>query len=230
MISIRKLEKEYHNDEVVTPVLHGLDLEIAKGEFVALMGPSGSGKSTLMHILGFLDVASGGEYILDGQNVSSLNENERALIRRERIGFVFQAFHLLPRLSAAENVELPLIYANVDNAERKTRAREALARVGLSDRENFLPSQLSGGQKQRVAIARALVNNPTLIFADEPTGNLDSTSSAQVLELLRSLNAEGRTIVMVTHETEAAAYASRIIRMKDGAIAQPHPAAAELSR
>ncbi len=218
MLKVKGLTKEYLNDEVVTPVLHGLDLAIEQGEFVALMGPSGSGKSTLMHILGFLDVASAGEYVFDGRDVSALSENERAIIRRQKLGFVFQAFHLLPRLTAAENIALPLIYDGVDPAERQLRARQALARVGLSDREDFLPSQLSGGQKQRVAIARALVNNPTTIFADEPTGNLDSVSSEQVLKLLRSLNDEGRTIVMVTHEMEAAAYAKRIVRLKDGRI------------
>ena len=216
LIDAHNLTKDYRNGDVVTPVLRGVDLAIDAGEFVALMGPSGSGKSTLMHILGFLDRATTGTYAFNGTDVSSLTDDERARHRRVDVGFVFQAFHLLPRLTALENVMLPLAYADVPASERRERAKHALASVGLTERENYMPGQLSGGQKQRVAIARALVVNPKVLFADEPTGNLDSASSRHVLELLRDLNAKGRTIVMVTHEPEAAAHAERIVRLRDG--------------
>ena len=211
------ITKSYANGDVVTDVLRGIDLSVEKGEFVALMGPSGSGKSTLMHIMSLLDQPNAGSYLLDGKDMTALSETARAKVRLEKIGFVFQAFHLLPRLSVIENVELPLVYARKSAAERRRRAKEVLADVGLSDREDFFPNQLSGGQKQRVAIARALVNNPEVLFADEPTGNLDTASSVQVLEILNGLTKKhGRTIVMVTHEEEAAAYSDRRVRMRDG--------------
>ncbi|MEK7632733.1 MAG: ABC transporter ATP-binding protein [Patescibacteria group bacterium] len=218
IIELKDLTKTYQNGDVETLVLRGLNLTIESGEFVALMGPSGSGKSTLMHILSFLDRPTSGAYIYRDRDVTALTNDERATLRLSDIGFVFQAFHLLPKLTVLENVMLPLVYAGLPAADRKHQAAEALNRVGLNERLDYLPNQLSGGQKQRVAIARALINNPSVIFADEPTGNLDSVSSEQVLNILADLHNEGRTIVMVTHETEAASFAKRVIRMKDGVV------------
>ena len=220
LIKILDLHKDYTNEEVVTPVLHGLNFEIQKGEFVAIMGPSGSGKSTLMHILGLLDRPTTGIYELDGQDITKLNDDKLAELRNHRLGFIFQSFNLLPRTSVLENVKLPLFYSHVQAKDHDRRAKEALAAVGLSHRLDYLSNQLSGGEKQRVAIARALVTEPDIIFADEPTGNLDSKSGGQVMGILQKLNSEAHqhTIILVTHETYTAEYAERIIRLKDGEI------------
>lgn len=219
LIQTKALSKSYENDGVVTPVLFDIDLEIQKGEFVAIMGPSGSGKSTLMHILGFLDMLSSGEYLFQGQSVGVLTDDELARIRATRVSFVFQAFNLLPRTSVVENVTLPLLYhPTIPATERVTRALDAIKVVGLTDRKDYLSSQLSGGQKQRVAIARSLVTNPDVIFADEPTGNLDSASGTTVMEALQELNDRGHTIILVTHEQSTAEHAKRIIHIKDGRI------------
>lgn len=216
LIETKGVTKIYDNDGVVTNVLFGIDLTITEGDFVAIMGPSGSGKSTLMHILGFLDRPSSGSYLFKGKNVSSLQDDELAIIRNNSVGFVFQAFFLLPKTSVFENVKLPLIYSGKPVDDQKVV--EAIESVGLSHRINNLSSQLSGGEKQRVAIARALVNEPDIIFADEPTGNLDSKSGQQVMEILQKLNDEGKTIILVTHEFDTAKHAKRLLRMRDGLI------------
>ncbi len=216
LIEVKDLKKEFVTGEVVTKVLRGLSFTIAAGEFVAIMGPSGSGKSTLMHILGFLDTLSSGQYLYQGRDVSTLSDDELARMRNKEIGFVFQAFYLLPRLNVLENVMLPLIYNG--QTDKKKAAAEALQAVGLSHRLNYYPNQLSGGEKQRVAIARALVNNPKVIFADEPTGNLDSKSGLNVMAILQRLNDEGKTVILVTHEKYTSQHAKRIIHIKDGLI------------
>ena len=217
LIQIKNLKKEYRTDDLVTPVLHDINFNIEDGDFVSIMGPSGSGKSTLMHILGLLDRPSGGSYKFRGHEVSSLNDDELAAYRNEKIGFIFQAFNLLPRTTVLENVELPLFYSK-QHHNASTRAKKVLEAVGLGHRLDYYTNQISGGEKQRVAIARALVNDPDVIFADEPTGNLDSKSGIQVMEILQKLNDEGRTIILVTHETYTAEHAKRIIRVKDGNI------------
>ncbi|HEY9570292.1 macrolide ABC transporter ATP-binding protein [Lysinibacillus sp. BF-4] len=219
-MKLSNITKVYGSGELRVPVLHGIDLTIADGEFVAIMGPSGSGKSTLMNIIGFLDKQTEGTYFLHGDDVGSAKEKDLAKLRNEHIGFVFQQFFLLPRLNAQKNVETPLIYAGVSKKERAERAKDLLVKVGLEERMGHLPSELSGGQKQRVAIARALVNNPSIILADEPTGALDSKTGVQIMELLTELNREGKTVIIVTHEEEIAAYTDRIILLRDGLIVE----------
>ena len=217
MITLEGVTKIYHAGEVEVPALKGLSLHIPEGEFVAIMGPSGSGKSTLMNLIGCLDQPSSGRYILDGYDVSALSDDQLAWIRNRKIGFVFQSFNLIPRASAVHNVEMPLIYAG-DNQQRRERAMAALESVGMLDRASHLPNELSGGQQQRVAVARALVTDPAILLADEPTGNLDSESSLEIMKLLRDLNRQGRTIVLITHEADIAAFASRVVRLRDGVI------------
>lgn len=218
VIRLEKIVKNYVLGKVVIPALTGLDLVVKHNEYVALMGSSGSGKSTLMNILGCLDTPTSGKYLLDGEDVSNLNDNQLAEIRNKRIGFVFQTFNLLPRLDAIENCELPLIYAGISSKERRERAKEVLNRVGLGDRMDHKPNELSGGQRQRVAIARALICNPSIILADEPTGNLDSRTSEEIMAIFESIHASGNTVILVTHEEDIAGYARRIIRLKDGKI------------
>ena len=219
LIELKRIVKSYPLDGLQLKILKGIDLQIEDGEFVAIMGPSGSGKSTLMNILGCLDKPTSGSYVLDGQRIDNMTADELAEIRNRKLGFVFQGFNLLPRTTALENVELPMVYANVPAAIREKRARDALTKVGLKERMYHQPSQLSGGQQQRVAIARAVVNEAPIIFADEPTGNLDTKMSVEIMKLFTRLNEElRRTIILVTHEDDSARYARRIIRLVDGEI------------
>lgn len=217
LIELKNIFKSYDNGGVITSVLHGVNLEVKEGEFIAIMGPSGSGKSTLMHIIGFLDRQTKGKYFFDGLDTAKLNDDELAHIRNERIGFVFQSFNLLPRTTVLDNVILPLFYSNIKTGLEK-KAKEALKAVGLEDRMQHLSNQISGGQKQRVAIARALICDPKVIFADEPTGNLDSKSGSTVMNILERLNDEGRTVILVTHDEEVALHAKRIVTIRDGEI------------
>jgi len=218
IISIEELYKTYYMGKQSVQVLKGLSLNILKNEYVALMGPSGSGKSTLMNIIGCLDTPTGGKYILNNKDVSKMSDDNLAEVRNKEIGFVFQQFNLLPRLTAVENVALPLIYAGINKKDRTERALEALAKVGLAERSHHKSNELSGGQIQRVAIARALVNNPAILLADEPTGNLDSKTSVEVMDIFEKIHAAGNTIVLVTHEEDIAKHAKRIVRLKDGEI------------
>ena len=220
MLKLEHIEKAYQQGKNTVPVLHDITFHVAHGEFVAIMGPSGSGKSTLMNLIGLLDTPTSGSYFFDGTEVSRCSENMLSQIRNEKIGFVFQNFNLLPRQSALENAALPLLYAGVKPKIRRERAREALEKVGLSDRVSFLPTQLSGGQKQRVAIARAMINHPKLLLADEPTGALDTASGEQVMELFHELHKTGVTIVMITHELEIAQHAERILTIRDGRLGE----------
>ena len=235
VIVTENLTKDYHLGRHVVHALRGVSIDVERGEFLAVMGPSGSGKSTFMNLLGCLDTPTQGRYVIDGEDVAGLDRDTLAKIRSRKIGFVFQTFNLLARTSAVENVELPLVYASVPTRERRVRARQRLAEVGLANREHHQPSQLSGGQQQRVAIARALVNDPTVILADEPTGALDSRTSLEILALLQGLNRRGMTIVVVTHEPDVAAHAGRIMNFRDGRlirdekVAEPRDAAAAVA-
>lgn len=223
MIDLKDIVKIYRTGGEELVALKEISLHIAEGEFTSIMGPSGSGKSTMMNILGLLDRFDSGTYILNGQNVTGLSDNESAHVRNKEIGFVFQSFNLMPRMTILENVELPMVYAGIPAKERKERALKALDRVGLSDRIKHRPNEISGGQKQRVAIARAIVNTPAVLMADEPTGNLDSKTTLEIMRIFQELNAEGTTIVMVTHEPEVAAYTKRIVSFRDGEIQDDQP-------
>jgi putative ABC transport system ATP-binding protein len=218
VMALRDVTKVYGEGDTIVHALRGVSLDVAAGEYVAIMGASGSGKSTLMHIIGCLDVGTSGRYMLDGVDVSRLDDYALSVVRNRKIGFVFQSFNLIPRTSAFANVELPLVYANVPKAHRQARAHAALSAVGLADRADHFPNQLSGGQQQRVALARAIVTNPAIILADEPTGALDSASTAEVLEMFQGLHDQGRTVIVITHEQDVAARAGRVIRLRDGSV------------
>ena len=220
VINLRDIVKTYSIGDIAVHALRGVSLTVERGEFVAIMGASGSGKSTLMNIIGCLDVPTRGHFWLDGVDVRELDEYDLARVRSRKIGFIFQSFNLVPRTSAIANVELPLVYAGIPPRERRERSIEALERVGLADRMSHLPTELSGGQQQRVAVARAVVTNPALVLADEPTGNLDSASAEEVLAVFRQLNADGRTVVLITHELDVAASAQRIVRLRDGEVVE----------
>ncbi len=231
LIRIQDVEKVYQMGSQTVRALDGVDFEVAQGEYVAIMGPSGSGKSTLMNVLGCLDTPTAGQYWLNGQNVAEMKDDDLARVRNKEIGFIFQTFNLLPRVDCLANVELPLTYAGIPKAERKQRAAEALASVGLGDRLHHKPNELSGGQRQRVAVARALVGRPSILLADEPTGNLDTKTSEEIMRLFERLYRSGNTILVVTHEDDIARHARRVIRLRDGVIerdeAVAHPALAE---
>jgi putative ABC transport system ATP-binding protein len=218
VMALRDVTKVYGEGDTIVHALRGVSLDVAAGEYVAIMGASGSGKSTLMHIVGCLDVGTSGRYLLDGMDVSRLDDFALSVVRNRKIGFVFQSFNLIPRTSAFANVELPLVYSNVPRAERQERAHAALSAVGLADRADHFPNQLSGGQQQRVALARAIVTDPAIVLADEPTGALDSASTAEVLALFQGLHEQGRTVVVITHEHDVAERAGRVIRLKDGSV------------
>lgn len=223
IIDIKGITRDFPLGSEIVKVLKGIDLTIKKGEYVALMGPSGSGKSTLMNLLGCLDTPTSGSYVLNGKDVSQMSDDELAGIRNKEIGFVFQTFNLLPRTTALDNVALPMVYAGYKKPERNERATEVLTQVGLSDRMDHKPNQLSGGQRQRVAVARALVNHPSIILADEPTGNLDSKTSVEIMNLFDEIHANGNTVILVTHEEDIAEHAHRIIRLRDGIIESDNP-------
>jgi len=223
VIVTRNLKREYEMGSEIVRALRGVDLVIRRNEFVAIMGPSGSGKSTLMNMIGCLDTPTEGEYWLNGHRVSELNDNQLARIRNKEIGFVFQTFNLLPRATALQNVELPLVYAGMPSKQRQHAAKDALTRVGLEERMSHRPNELSGGQRQRVAVARALVNSPSILLADEPTGNLDSKTAEEILALFERLHTEGQTIILVTHELDIAAHARRQVHLKDGVVERDHP-------
>ena len=218
VIQIRDLKKIYKMGDSIVKALNGVTFDVERNEYIAIMGPSGSGKSTLMNMIGCLDTPTSGDYYLNGSSVSQMDDNELAAIRNREIGFVFQTFNLLPRTDCLQNVELPLIYSGMKSSERKERARETLEKVGLGDRTHHKPNELSGGQRQRVAIARALVNNPSILLADEPTGNLDTKTGVEIMELFEELYRAGNTILLVTHEEDIAAHARRVIRLRDGVI------------